>query len=39
MIGSPDGFVVAGEGKDDLGWPYVHLIAKSGLGQRDPATV
>ena len=27
------------EGKDDLGYPYVHFIAKSGLGQRDPATV
>ena len=26
-------------GKDDLGYPYIRLIAKSGLGQRDPATV
>ena len=26
-------------GKDDLGYPYVNLIAKSSLGQRDPATV
>ena len=26
-------------GKDDLGWPHVHPIAKSGLGRRDPATV
>ena len=25
------------DGKDDLGYPYIHLIAKSGLGQRDPA--
>ena len=27
------------EGKDDLGYPLAHLIAKSGLGQHDPATV
>ena len=27
------------EGKDDLGYPCVNFIAKSGLGQRDPATV
>ena len=27
------------EGEDDLGYPFVHLIAKSGLDQRDPATV
>ena len=27
------------EGKDDLGYPLVHLLVKSGLGQRDPATV
>ena len=27
------------EGKDDLGYPLVHLLAKSGLGQRDPATI
>ena len=24
--------------KDDLGWLYVHIVAKSGLGQRCPAT-
>ena len=27
------------EGKDDLGYPYLRLIAKSDIGQRDPATV
>ena len=27
------------EGKDDLGWPLVHLLVKSGLKQDDPATV
>ena len=27
------------DGKDDLGYPYIRFIAKSGLGQRDPATV
>ena len=27
------------EGKDDLGYPCLRLIAKSDLGQRDPATV
>ena len=27
------------DGKDDLGYPYVRFIAKSGLGQRDPAMV
>ena len=27
------------DGKDDLGYPYVSFIAKSGLGQRDPAAV
>ena len=27
------------EGKDELGYPCVNFIAKSGLGQRDPATV
>ena len=27
------------EGKDDLGYPCVNFIAKSGLGQRDLATV
>ena len=27
------------EGKDDLGYPYIKLIAKSDIGQRDPATV
>ena len=27
------------EGKDDLGYPLVHLLVKAGLGQRDPATV
>ena len=27
------------EGKDDLGYPCVNYIAKSGLGRRDPATV
>ena len=27
------------DGKDDLGYPCVNFIAKSGLGQRDPATV
>ena len=27
------------EGKDDLGYPCVNFIAKSGLGQRDPAMV
>ena len=26
-------------GKDDLGYPYIRFFAKSGLGQRDPATV
>ena len=26
-------------GKDDLGYPYTRFFAKSGLGQRDPATV
>ena len=25
--------------EDDLGFPCVHFIAKSGLGRRDPATV
>ena len=25
------------EGKDDLGYPYLRLIAKSDIGQRDPA--
>lgn len=27
------------KGKDDLGYPCVNFIAKSGLGQRDPAAV
>ena len=27
------------EVEDDLGFPCVHFIAKSGLGPRDPATV
>lgn len=27
------------EGKDELGYPLVHFIAKSGLEQDDPATV
>ena len=27
------------EGKDDLGYPYLRLIAKSDIGQHDPATV
>ena len=27
------------EGKDDLGWPCLHFIPKSDIGQRDPATV
>ena len=27
------------EGKEDFGYPCVNFIAKSGLGQRDPATV
>ena len=27
------------EGKDDLGWPCLRFIAKSEIGQRDPATV
>ena len=25
--------------EDSPGWPYVHMIAKSDLGERDPATV
>ena len=28
-----------GEGKDDLGYPLVHLLVKAGLKQRDPAAV
>ena len=27
------------EGKDDLGYPLVHLLVKAGLEQDDPATV
>ena len=27
------------EGKDDLGWPSLHFIPKSEIGQRDPASV
>ena len=27
------------EGKDDLGWPCVHFIPKSEIGEDDPATV
>ena len=27
------------EGKDDLGWPCVHFIPKSEIGQCDPASV
>ena len=27
------------DGKDELGYPCVNFIAKSGLGQRDPAAV
>ena len=27
------------EGKDDLGYPLVHLLVKAGLNQRDPVTV
>ena len=27
------------EGRDDLGYPYLRLIAKSDIGQRDPAAV
>ena len=27
------------EVEDSPGWPYVHLIAKSDIGERDPATV
>ena len=30
---------VWGEAEDNLGYPYVHFIAKSDLGRRDPATV
>ena len=26
------------EGKDDLGYPLVHLLVKAGLKQNDPAT-
>ena len=25
--------------EDSPGWPYVHFIAKSDIGRRDPATV
>ena len=25
--------------EDSPGWPYIHFIAKSDIGQRDPATV
>ena len=27
------------DAKDSPGWPYIHFIAKSDIGQRDPATV
>ena len=27
------------EGKDDLGYPLVHLLVKAGLEQHDPASV
>ena len=27
------------EGKDNLGYPLVHLLVKAGLNQRDPVTV
>lgn len=26
------------EGKDDRGWPCVHFVPKSEIGQRDPAS-
>ncbi len=30
---------VWGNGKDSPVWPYIHMVAKSDIGERDPATV